>query len=188
MEWFDSGWGLSLVVFLPLVAGVIIAMIPRTNETAVKWTALIVTGATFALAVVLAARFDYGEKQARDAVDVIGGTIFGGDLDITHPLGFGYSRREIALHKNTKEIMARPINPYATVIVYGTPPVLSGYASSANQDALSDTAALIAERRANGSIILFADDPNFRAIYYGANKLFLNALFFSKAFEPPPLP
>ena len=134
------------------------------------------------------ARFDYGEKQARDAIDVIGGTIFGGDLDITHPLGFGYDRREIALHKNTKEVMARPINPYATVIVYSTPPVLSGYASSANQEALADTAALIAERRASGSIILFADDPNFRAIYYGADKLFLNALFFSKAFEPPPLP
>ena len=131
-------------------------------------------------------RFDYDEKQARDAIDVIGGAIFGGDLDITHPLGFGYDQRTIALHKNIKEVMTRPVNPYATVIAYDTLPVLSGYASPANQDALSGTAALIAERKALGTIILFADDPNFRAIYYGTNKLFLNALFFSKAFEAPP--
>ena len=46
-------------------------------------------------------------------------------------------------------------------------------------------AALIAERKGDGSVILFADDPNFRGIWYGTNKLFLNALFFSNAFEPP---
>jgi NADH-quinone oxidoreductase subunit M len=60
MEWFDSGWGLSLVVFLPVVAVVIIAVLPRASEAAIKWTALVISGATFALAIVLAARFDYG--------------------------------------------------------------------------------------------------------------------------------
>lgn len=131
-------------------------------------------------------RFSYAEKEARDAVDVIGGAIFSGDLDISHPLGFGYSRREISLLKNTKAPMERPLNPYATVIAYGTPPLRSGYASDANKDALEGTAALIAERIGEGSVILFADDPNFRGIWYGTNKLFMNALFFSKAFDPPP--
>ena len=131
-------------------------------------------------------RFDYGEKQSRDAADVIGGAIFAGDLDNTHPLGFGYDRRQIALQKNTTDIMLPTLNPYATVIAYETPPVLSGYASEANQQLLSGTAALIAERKGQGSIILFADNPNFRAIFYGSNKLFLNALFFSKAFDPLP--
>lgn len=130
-------------------------------------------------------RFDYSEKQARDALEVIGGTIFGGDLDNTHPLGFGYAGRQIALMKNTEDVMPRPENPFATVIAYDTPPVLSGYASEARQDELGGTAALIAERKGSGSVILFADDPNFRAIWYGSNKLFLNALYFSKAFEPP---
>ena len=131
-------------------------------------------------------RISYAEKEAQDAVDVIGGAIFSGDLDISHPLGYGYFRREIALLKNTKEVMTRPLNPYATVIAYGTPPLRSGYASAANQESLEGTAALIADRKGSGSVILFADDPNFRAIWYGTNKLFLNALFFSKAFDPPP--
>jgi hypothetical protein len=91
------------------------------------------------------------------------------------------------LLKNTKEVMVRPMNPYATVIAYSTPPVLSGYSSQANQQALEGTAALIAERKGEGSVVLFADDPNFRAIWYGTNKLFMNALFFSKAFDAPAL-
>ncbi|MEJ2257256.1 MAG: hypothetical protein P8X98_09650 [Woeseiaceae bacterium] len=50
--------------------------------------------------------------------------------------------------------------------------------------ALAGTPSLIAERSGEGSIILFADNPNFRGYWYGTNKLFLNALFFSKLFEP----
>ncbi|MDX1480858.1 MAG: M14 family zinc carboxypeptidase [Woeseiaceae bacterium] len=131
-------------------------------------------------------RYPYAAKETRDALDVIGGSIFAGDLDVTHPLGFGYANRGIALHKNITDILERPQNPYASVITYATPPLLSGYASEKNLDALEGTAALIAERKGQGSIILFADDPNFRGIWYGTNKLFINALFFSKAFDPLP--
>lgn len=134
---------------------------------------------------VVPERFPYEEKERRDPLPVIGGAIFAGDLDITHPLGFGYARREIALHKNTNTVMARPQNPYASVITYATPPLLSGYASDENLQQLEGTAALIAERKGNGAVVLFADDPNFRGTWFGTNKLFLNALFFSKAFQPP---
>jgi len=130
-------------------------------------------------------RHDYADKQDLEAGTLVRGTIFSGDLDITHPLGFGYRDRNIALHKNLSEILERPANPYATVISYQTPPVLSGFASMENQAAIEGTAALIAERKGGGTVILFADDPNFRATWFGTNKLFLNALFFSRAFQPP---
>jgi hypothetical protein len=130
-------------------------------------------------------RLAYNKKESLDPIDVIGGAIFSGDLDITHPLGFGYANRSIAVHKNTTDILPTSSNPYATVVRYNNPPVLSGYASEANQTLLQDTAALTAERMGKGSVILFADDPNFRAIWYGTNKLFLNSLFFSQAFDPP---
>ena len=60
MEWFDSGWGLSLIVFLPLVGALILAAIPRANEAGIKWVALVTALVTFVLAIVLAVRFDYG--------------------------------------------------------------------------------------------------------------------------------
>ena len=130
-------------------------------------------------------RLPYAGKDNEEAIEVIGGAIFTADLDNTHPLGFGYSRREIYLHKNVKEPMEATDNQYGTVIEYAADPVLSGYVSDENREALAGTAALIAERLGGGSVILFADNPNFRGYWYGTNKLFLNALFFSGVFEPP---
>ncbi len=130
-------------------------------------------------------RTDYGEKERLDAVDVVGGAIFAANLDNTHPLGFGYPQRDIFLHKNVEEPMESTDNPYATVIAYTDEPVYSGYVSEENAEALAGTAALIAERSGAGSVILFADNPNFRGYWYGTNKLFMNSVFFSTLFDPP---
>ena len=132
-----------------------------------------------------AERHDYADKQDIEAAALVRGAIVSGDLDITHPLGFGYADRSIALHKNLSDILERPLDPFATVISYQTPLVLSGFASAENQSDIEGTAALIAERKGSGSVILFADDPNFRATWFGTNKLFMNALFYSKAFQAP---
>jgi NADH-quinone oxidoreductase subunit M len=59
MGWFDSGWGLTLAIFLPVVGMAIILMIPREQELAVKSVALLTTAATFGVSVALIALFDY---------------------------------------------------------------------------------------------------------------------------------
>jgi hypothetical protein len=128
-------------------------------------------------------RLDYKSRTARAALDRVSGAIFAADLDISHPLGFGYAERDIAVHRNTTDVLARTNNRYATILQYTSSPLLSGYASKENQQAIADTPALIAERLGKGSIVLFADNPNFRGYWFGTNKLFLNALFFSKAFD-----
>ena len=130
-------------------------------------------------------RLSYGDKPDFEAAKVIGGAIFSADLDNSHPLGFGYPDRSIFLHKNVEEPMAPTENPFATVIAYADDPVYSGFVSDDNRKDLAGTPALIAERSGNGSVILFADNPNFRGYWYGTNKLFLNALFFSTVFDPP---
>ncbi len=130
-------------------------------------------------------RTPYGDKDALEAVDIIGGAIFAADLDVTHPLGFGYGERDIHLHKNVEQPMESTMNPFGTVIAYSDDPVVSGYVSDDNAEALAGTAALIAERSGAGSVILFADNPNFRGYWYGTNKLFMNSLFFSTLFERP---
>jgi len=118
-------------------------------------------------------RINYGDKADHEAIDIIGGAIFRADLDITHPLGFGYPERGIFLHKNVKDALLPTENSFATVIAYDADPVFSGYVSTENAETLADTPALIAERSGNGSVILFADNPNFRGYWYGTNKLFL---------------
>ena len=130
-------------------------------------------------------RFDYSEKNEIEAQDIIGGAIFAGDLDITHPIGFGIGNRNIASQRNTLIAFDPPENPWATLIEIPENALLSGFASSENQEALAGKAMAIAERRGRGSVILFADNPNFRAYFFGTNKLFTNSLFFSLAFNKP---
>ena len=60
MEWFDNGWGLSLVVFLPLVGALALLAVPKDEEDTAKWVALLTASASLFFAVVAAFRFDYG--------------------------------------------------------------------------------------------------------------------------------
>ena len=62
-ELFDSGWGLTLIVFLPLVGALVLALIPRRFEAGIKWTALVTTGATLVLAGIMVSVFDFSATQ-----------------------------------------------------------------------------------------------------------------------------
>ena len=57
-SWFDS-WALTLVVFTPAVGAVICMLIPRAQEEAIKWVALLTTLVTFGWMVAILAKFDY---------------------------------------------------------------------------------------------------------------------------------
>ncbi len=130
-------------------------------------------------------RQDYAMKSGEEALRVIGGSIFESDLDITHPLAFGYVRRDFGSHKSGEMVLQSTDNPYGVVAQYKPQPLVSGYASQANVNRIANTPMMIGERVGRGSVVLFADNPNFRGIWYGGNKLFLNSLFFSKAFSAP---
>ena len=130
-------------------------------------------------------RLDDGEKTDTEAKAIIGGAIMAGDLDITHPIGYGISNRQIASHRNSLIAFDPPKNPWATVIKIPEKSLLSGYASDENQADLAGKAMAIAERHGQGSVILLSDNPNFRAYFFGTNKLFMNSLFFSKGFRRP---
>jgi NADH-quinone oxidoreductase subunit M len=56
---FDS-WALSLVVFLPLVGVLLVGVMPRRAEGAIKAVALLTTLVTAGVTVAILARFDYG--------------------------------------------------------------------------------------------------------------------------------
>jgi len=127
-------------------------------------------------------RMTYADKEAAEAAEKIRGTIFKGALDGSHPIGFGYPRNEIPLFKETRIILGRAKTPFATVAAYADSPPLAGYVSADNQKKLPGTAAVLAERRGKGSVVLFADNPAFRAYWHGTAKMVFNALFFSTAF------
>ena len=58
MELFET-WALTLIVFLPLAGALLIGMIPKTKETALKGTGLLVAVAAFVVSIGVIAQFDF---------------------------------------------------------------------------------------------------------------------------------
>ncbi|MCI0545440.1 MAG: NADH-quinone oxidoreductase subunit M [Actinobacteria bacterium] len=59
MEWFDS-WGLTVIVFLPLLGALVMGFIPSGNEDGLKRTALVASGLAFLASIYLVLQFDFG--------------------------------------------------------------------------------------------------------------------------------
>ncbi len=131
-------------------------------------------------------RANFADMAVRDAEHVIGGAIFAADIDTTHPLGFGYQDRDLAMHRNKTFTLKRPSgNPYAVPVQYSDDPLLTGYASQRRQDEIAGTPAVVAERQGRGAVILMADNPVFRGTFAGTEKLLMNAIFFSGLIDRP---
>jgi hypothetical protein len=116
----------------------------------------------------------------------IGGSILKADLDLTHPLAFGYRDQSIPVYKNNNVFLSKSKSHYSTVAMYSKNPHIDGYVSKNNmENNLKDSASLIVSGLGSGRVVLFADNPNFRGTWYGTNKLFLNAIFFGSNISVP---
>lgn len=122
----------------------------------------------------------YAEMDATRGAQFMGGTIFNARLDLSHPLGYGFDDENIHVFRNTTQFIEKSKNPYATPLVYTEEPLAAGYISEENLEKLPGTAGIIVSGYGSGKIISFVDNPNFRAFWYGTNKLFMNAVFFGQ--------
>nr|WP_299174378.1 M14 metallopeptidase family protein [uncultured Allomuricauda sp.] len=116
----------------------------------------------------------------------VGGVILEVDLDVTHPLAFGYHDTSIPVYKNNTVWLAPSKNSYATVAKYSKDPHIDGFVTKKNmEENLKPSASLIVSKLGGGRVVLFADNPNFRGSWYGTNRLFLNALFLGDKIRIP---
>jgi len=127
-------------------------------------------------------------KKIKSPVEIDGaqqmqGAIFGADVDLTHPLAFGYQYTTLSLFKGNKVFMEKSKNPYATPFYYGNKPLQSGWVSKENGEAIKNSAAVLVNTVGNGRVINIADNPNFRAFWLGGSKLFMNAIFFGRLID-----
>lgn len=120
----------------------------------------------------------YADYSKNRGALVTGGTIFEAKLDLTHPLTYGMSKDRMPLFRNHNRIMKKAKNQYANPLVYTSAPLLSGYVHEKNLAKISNSPAAHVTSLGSGRVILFSDNPNFRAFWYGTNKLFFNALYF----------
>ena len=120
-----------------------------------------------------------------EGAKAVGGTIFAVDLDLTHPLAFGYHQSPIPVYRNSTVYLKPSKNHYSTVGQYVEEPHIDGYVSDENLKLISGSAAVLVSSLGQGRVIMFSDNPNFRGTWYGTNKLFLNALFFGGTVDVP---
>ena len=111
----------------------------------------------------------------------IGGSIFEVSLDNTHPIAYGYNKKT-PMFRRGDTFFELSTSTAANVGRYTKNPLLSGYISEEKLKEIQNSASIIARRQGDGHVILFADNPSFRAFWYGSNGLLLNAVFFGQAF------
>jgi len=120
----------------------------------------------------------YEQRGDFRGAQVIGGAIFETKLDRSHPINFGYKNNNLAMFRNTTLFINPDKNSYNNPIQYTKRPLLSGYISEENLDSISSSIPLKIGGLGRGTIVAFTDNTNFRAFWYGTNKLLMNAIFF----------
>jgi hypothetical protein len=118
---------------------------------------------------------------------MISGAIFEIHLDNTHPVGYGYAATTLPVFRSGTVFFEPGENPYETVGRYTDDPLMSGYIGTERLEELRGSAAIVASRVGKGVVIRMADDPNFRGIWYGTNRLLLNALYLAQTIDPTKL-
>ncbi|EAQ41793.1 M14 family zinc carboxypeptidase [Polaribacter sp. MED152] len=120
----------------------------------------------------------FENRSLKSGAQVIGGAIFEAKLDRSHPINFGYKDDKLALFRNSTMFMEADKDSYNNPIQYTSEPLLSGYISKENAKVIPNTVPFKVSRLGRGRVIVFTDNTNFRAFWFGTNKLLMNTIFF----------
>ncbi|WP_299016593.1 M14 metallopeptidase family protein [uncultured Polaribacter sp.] len=120
----------------------------------------------------------FENRSLQSGAQYIGGAIFEANIDRSHPINFGYKNNKIALFRNSTLFIKADKRSYNNPIQYSKNPLLSGYISKENAAIIPETVPFKTARFGSGKVIVFTDNTNFRAFWYGTNKLLMNAVFF----------
>ena len=127
---------------------------------------------------LVAKNIPFDKKRDFLGAQVTGGAIFDAKLDRSHPINYGYKNNKLPLFRNSNIYIEADKNSYDNPIQYTANPLLSGYISEENEQLIKNTVPFRVNRMGKGRVIAFTDNTNFRAFWYGTNKLLMNAIFF----------
>lgn len=120
----------------------------------------------------------YADRRALYSRHRIPGSVFRLKIDNTHPLFYGYNDDVIPVFKSDAGAVKADDNIFNNPAVYTANPLISGYSSDKNSERIAGSAFCAVHSAGRGTIISIYDDTNFRAIWYGTTKIFMNAVFF----------
>jgi len=120
----------------------------------------------------------YARSEEYTRALTIPGTIFETQYDNTHPLLYGYAGLPLHVLRTGMLFLESSTNPVATPVRYTQNPLVSGYLNLQQKKRVAGSAAVVVSALQSGRVIVMSDNPNFRAFWFGTNRLFLNSIFF----------
>lgn len=114
------------------------------------------------------------ETRAKDMT----GSLFEAKVDLTHPLGYGYSNPLVTIFKSNTLFMDKNNGAYDSPVMYTDQPLQSGYLYRGYKNVVRNTAAINIDNIGRGRVISMVDNLNFRAFWLGTSKMFMNAIYF----------
>ncbi len=114
-----------------------------------------------------------------DRPEYVPGSIFRATLDLTHWLTMGYGEKTLPVMLRGTTMLAPSTQGDNPVVFVGDSLLLAGFAWPENtEQSLERTVWAAAERQGRGNVVVFADDPLYRAFWRGPARLLTNAILF----------
>ena len=125
------------------------------------------------------ANLHFADQESLAGKKRVAGAVFNTNVDLSHPLLFGFDKPQLPVFRNSTVIMRKATQPFINPIVYQKMPLLAGYASDEVEQLLADSAMAIAHKKGDGRVIAFTDNPSFRGYWLGTRRLLSNAIYLA---------
>ena len=117
--------------------------------------------------------------------EAVPGAIMRATLDRRTPLTYGYEQETLPVLVDSAYFF-RPSKDGTNAVVFSSDSSrrlhVAGFIWPTTEQLLRGTAHVIDEPTGRGHVVLFAEDPNFRAIWRSTTRLFFNSFLFQPIF------
>ncbi|MCK5730140.1 MAG: zinc carboxypeptidase [Draconibacterium sp.] len=120
----------------------------------------------------------YADRRKERSLNYISGAIFNSEMDITHPLCWGYLENSLPVFKSGTSVSKSLNIKYSEPIKFSKEPYLSGFISDKNLERIKSAPIVSVQSIGRGKLISYHENMTFRGIWLGTNKLFSNSIFF----------
>ena len=148
-------------------------------RNSVKWVSNNLNEIEFLTNDLKASGVSFSDRQKFYGAQQTGGAIFESNIDRSHPVNYGIESNTLPLFRNSNVYMSKSEQSFNNPISYTSNPLMSGYISEENISLLKNSVPFKVIRSGKGKILLMTDNTNFRAFWFGTNRILLNMLFHS---------
>ena len=148
-------------------------------RNSVKWVSNNLNELEFLTNDLKASGVSFSDREKFYGAQQTGGAIFESNIDRSHPVNYGIESNTLPLFRNSNVYMSKSEQSFNNPISYSSNPLMSGYISEENISLLKNSVPFKVIRSGKGKILLMTDNTNFRAFWFGSNRILLNMLFHS---------